>query len=206
MPIHLDSEFEKKTEAVDIKEKVKEKQKQQKIATLAKDTEFEKQKRIQQELLRIKPQKQARDSGPSISDIKKNIEISNLIEGERQKEIDKILSSEELNDLKKATMNVLAMPHTDPIKRQIFSNRLGQSEVVNNFINDNIMYKFFNYANSNIKFAFVYGINFVETNNDYNKLILASQIQQKKEQYKREEETLNKMPEVAELKTILETQ
>ena len=143
----------------------------------------------------------------SLKDIEKELKIRKLAnelkEEEHEKkeeEIEELLDNSEILEIKDGFIDLLSYSHLDPTKRKIFANRLSKSSIVDNYVNDNVVFKLFQKANSNIKFACVYGLHYFKTNDDYERLLLLQQMRNQQQQHKKEEEIQEKEEEKEEEK------
>ena len=85
-------------------------------------------------------------------------------------------------------MDVLAIPHTHPDKHKIFKHKLSNSETVNSYVNDNVLFRFFNKANSHIKFGTIYTIKYLQTHWEYNQYVhQMAQLRKQQEEQKQDD-------------------
>lgn len=185
MPFIESSVFEKQEKIEAIKKNITKRHEQQYVNDQVnpKPVQEKGQKKIVIKEL-IRHHKVEKEPKITMQDIKRDLEVRKLIENEKQNEISNILSSGEIGEVKKEAINVLAMPHFHPIKRQIFAQKLQKSEIVNNYVDNNIIFRLFNRANENIKFGVIYGMSYLSTNSDYDRLVqihLSEQKQRQKE-------------------------
>jgi predicted phosphohydrolase len=117
----------------------------------------------------------------TLKEIKERISVHKAIEQEKESEIVEILNNKEITEIKHEAINIMAMTHFHPVKRQLFANRLHNSGIVEDYVNNNLIFRAFNKANANIKFGIVYGINYLQTNNDYDRLVLLTKARQEEE-------------------------
>ena len=196
MPFVPDSTFERKEKIEVMNEAILKKKEQAYITDQAKEAEPKKPlkidnaKVIKQLLKNTNMAPKDKPKPITLKEIKDSLKINQIIEEEKVKEIEEILDSVEITEVKGEFVNVLAMAHTHPIKRQIFSNKLQNSKTINNFVDNNIILRIFNRANENIKFAVVYRMKYLETNKDYETLLVVQKLreeQAKKQQEAKEE-------------------
>ena len=93
----------------------------------------------------------------------------------------------------------MSYAHKD-IKRMIFYNKLKKSDILNEWINNNLFMKFFNKTGQNIKAGLVYGLHYLKTNDDYNLLLLQKQQEQQSIlwQQKQQQEEQSKQEQLKE--------
>ena len=103
----------------------------------------------------------------SIKDIERELKVQDLIEERKIQQIEELLDEAETKEIKNEIMDVLSIPHTHPDKNKIFKYKLQQSETVNNYVNDNVIFRFFNKANSHFKFGAIYTIKYLQTHKEY---------------------------------------
>ena len=185
MPFIADAEFQRKDKLDEIKKQIMKKQEQALINDKAK-TERENKKpfkmdnaKVIKEVLRQTNKNKEKEPKPlSIKDLQNAMKMDKFIEATNQEELEQLMNNEEIVEVKNEFVNVLALPHTNPVKRQIFANKLQQSTTINNYVNNNILLRMFNKANENLKFGVVYGMKYVQTNSDYERLLMIQKLQQ----------------------------
>lgn len=157
--------FEKLEKEQEIAEKVEAKRVQHVVNKEAKPAES---------LLRNVMQKTSPAPRPqriSIKDIETEMKVHDLIESRKKEQIDELLRQKETVEIKDEVLDVMAMPHTHPDKKKIFKYKLSNSEVINQYVDDNVIFRFFNKANSHIKFGTLYAIKYLQTHREYNEYI-----------------------------------
>ena len=185
MPFIPDAEFQRKDKLDEIKKQIMKKQEQALINDKAK-LERENKKpfkmdnaKVIKEVLRQTNKNKEKEPKPlSIKDLQNAMKMDKFIEATNQEELEQLMNNEEIVEVKNEFVNVLALPHTNPVKRQIFANKLQQSTTINNYVNNNILLRMFNKANENLKFSVVYGMKYVQTNSDYERLLMIQKLQQ----------------------------
>jgi hypothetical protein len=90
---------------------------------------------------------------------------------DQEEQIRGLLAEPEMMEIKNELVNVMAIPHTHPDKRRIFAHKLQNSQTVTNYVDQNVMFRFFNHANTHIKFGVVYGLKYLQTNSDYSQYL-----------------------------------
>lgn len=133
----------------------------------------------------IKSQHKASQENPkqvSIKDIERELKIQELIDDRRQEEIEELLQEEETREIKNEIIDVMAIPHTHPDKNKIFKHKLGTSETINKYVDDNVLFRFFNKANSHLKFGTIYTIKYLQTHREYNQYVANMAKLQKQQQ------------------------
>lgn len=103
----------------------------------------------------------------SIKDIERELKIQELCEEKKQEQIEELLQEEETKEIKNEIIDVLAIPHTHPDKNKIFKHKLGTSDTINKYVDDNVLFRFFNKANSHLKFGTIYTIKYLQTHREY---------------------------------------
>ena len=103
----------------------------------------------------------------SLSQIKKELEIQDMIEERRHEEIEEILDDAETKEIKGELMDVLSYPMEAGDKRKLFKYKLQNSNTINKYVNDNVMFRLFNRANNHIKFCAIYAIKYGQTQKEY---------------------------------------
>ena len=169
MPFYPDAEFEKQEKAREISEKIAHKKELNKINDLAKG---ETQKGVSEKDAYniIKAQHRVASSKPvkiSIQDIKKQAQFEDFVQERKQEEIEKLLQDDETKEIRNEIIDVMAMTHTHPDKHKLFKHKLNNSKTVNDYVNDNVLFRFFNRANGHIKFSTIYAIKYLQTHNEY---------------------------------------
>ena len=56
---------------------------------------------------------------------------------------------------------------TIPERRELFHHKLKQSQTVNDYLNENVLFRWFNRANNHVKFSAIYGIKYLQTLSEY---------------------------------------
>ena len=103
----------------------------------------------------------------SIRDIERELKLNDLIEDRKAQQIEELLNETETMEIKNEIIDVLSIPHTHPDKNKIFKFKLQQSDTINNYVNDNILFRFFNKANGHFKFGAMYTIKYLQTHKEY---------------------------------------
>jgi hypothetical protein len=180
MPFISDQELDKEAKAEKLREMIDKKREQQNVTRLAHEGEEKgiKRETVLKEIVRVHKASRNAEKPLSISDIKKEIEIRKMVEQQKDEQIQKLLNQSEIKEVKNAAVELLAITHTHPIKRKLFERRLKQSEIINNYVDNNVIFQLFNSANENLKAITVYGINYFQTNSDYNTLVYEAQARQ----------------------------
>lgn len=198
MPFVPDSNFEKKEKLDDFKKRIIQKKEQQYINDQAKEDEPKKplkmdNAKIIKEVMKNTAMDHNRKQKPlTLKDLQKAVEMDKYIEEVKAEEVHDILKEEEVQDVKNEFINVLAMPHSNPVKRRIFANKLQESTTINNYVNNNVLLRIFNKANENIKFGLVYGMKYLQTNSDYDQLLMVQKL--KLEQLEKEKKEQQNKP------------
>ena len=110
------------------------------------------------------------------------------MEHKKEEEIEMIVNDEETQEIRNEFMSVLAMPMKGQNQRKLFQYKLEKSNTINNYINENVLFRMFNKCNSHLKFAAVYGMKFAQTLKEYDEYMLQIQnLQQQQEQMMRQE-------------------
>lgn len=169
MPFYPDAEFEKQEKAREIQEKVQHKKELNKINDLAKgETRTGITEKDAYNI--IKAQHRASTVKPveiTIADIKKQAQFNDFVEEKKKEEIEKLLEDDETKEIRNEIIDVMAMAHTHPDKHKIFKHKLNHSKTVNDYVNDNVLFRFFNRANGHFKFGTIYAIKYLQTHNEY---------------------------------------
>ena len=103
----------------------------------------------------------------SIKDIEREMKIHEMIEEKKNEEIAELLDDEETREIKNELIDVLAITHTHPDKNKLFRHKLSTSNTINKYVDDNVLFRFFNKANAHIKFGTLYGIKYMQTHREY---------------------------------------
>lgn len=171
MPFIEDAVFERQEKKEQMEKEIEKKKERNYINDQAKPEETEKKGVVLKEIMkRHKPEPKI-----TMNDIKNElrgeIELNKIVTEQRDCELADLLKKEEVVEIKNEAINLLAMPHTHPIKRKIFAQKLKNSEIVNSFVDNNVIFKLFNRVNENLKFGVVYGLKYLQTHDDYNNLV-----------------------------------
>ena len=174
MPFISKEHFEQQEKTREIQQKIASKKEQHMINETAKAPK-EKGLGMQQAMKVMKADmKLRRELEPpkpkpiSLSDIKKQLEINDYIETKREEEIEMIVNDAETKEIRNEFMSVLAMPMKGINQRKLFQYKLENSNTINNYINENVLFRMFNRCNSHLKFAAVYGMKYCQTLKEYN--------------------------------------
>lgn len=110
--------------------------------------------------------------------IKNGIEIEEVLEELQEHQIEKVLAHPEVPILKNGIVNVMTLPyHQNVVKREILRRKLVESNMINDFVNKNLIFQFMTRLNDNVKFGLTYGMKVLETEQTY-KILMAQQPQQ----------------------------
>lgn len=130
----------------------------------------------------LKPRSAPKPQRISIKDIETEMKVHDLIESRKKEQIDELLQEKETVEIKDEVLDVMAMPHTHPDKKKIFKYKLSNSEVINQYVDDNVIFRFFNKANSHMKFGTLYAIKYLQTHREYNEYMKQRQNLARKEE------------------------
>lgn len=136
---------------------------------------------------------------PTPAEITSAIKLRELIEQKQKEEIEALLEDEEIGEIKNELIGVLALPMSIQERRDLFQRKLQQSQTVNEYLNKNVLFRWFNQANNHVKFTTIYGIKYLQTLAEYqqyqqrrNAIILAQQaLNKQKEEAKTEQNSNN---------------
>jgi hypothetical protein len=167
-----DSEIEKQQKIQEINRKVQIKREQHLITEKANEPTAKKNENI---TFMREIEKANRHNKPpkpiGLKEIKQQLEFQKLIVENQEEQIRGLLAEPEMMEIKNELVNVMAIPHTHPDKRRLFAHKLQNSQTVTNYVDQNVMFRFFNHANSHIKFGVVYGLKYLQTNSDYSQYL-----------------------------------
>jgi hypothetical protein len=172
MPVITDADIEKREKQKQLIQKIEAKKEQHFINE--KSHEKKKNEFSSQDLVKILSKKQKFQSDRpkvSLKDIETELKIGELINEKREEQIEKLLQETEMKEIKSEVIGLMALPHTHADKRKIFHTVLHRSDTVNNYVNDNVMFNFFNRANGHMKFGIVYALKYMQTNTIYKQLL-----------------------------------
>jgi hypothetical protein len=180
MPFISDEQIEQKANIEKEKVKIESKIKSNQITEKANEKlkQLEKPKSLTDpEMIKIMQKQLKRQPKPqepkaiTVKDIEKQLEINEFLEEKKEEQIEKMLEEPEVIEIKNEIINVMALPHTQAERRIIFQNLLRESKTVNNYVDDNVLFKMFNRANQNIKFGVVYSLKYLQTFNIHKQYI-----------------------------------
>jgi hypothetical protein len=162
MPVFLDADLENRDKQQKRAEKVQQRSEQMKITEQAKGQQ--KQRLSEKTILKKlwKQPKAPKEPTVTMNDIKREMEFCRMMEEEKQNQITELVNDAEVGELKEVVMDVLAMPHTDPRRQKMFAHLLKNSNTVNSYVNDNVVFRLFNKANDHVKFGAVYATNYLK--------------------------------------------
>lgn len=103
----------------------------------------------------------------SIKDIERELKLTEMFETKKEDEIEKLLEDSETREIKNELIDVLSIAHTHPDKNKIFKYKLQKSDTINNYVNENVIYRLFNRANSHLKFGTLYTLKYLQTHKEY---------------------------------------
>ena len=185
MPFIADSQFETKDKMNDIRQRILDKKEKAMIAERAKEErnsgkpKIDNAKLIKEVFKLTSGKNKEKEPKPlSLKNLKDAMKMDEFVEGVKQQEVEELLQNEEIIEVKNEAINVLSLTHTNPVKRQLFANRLHQSTTINNYVNNNVLLAMFSRANENLKFGVVYGMKYLQTNSDYERLLMMQKLQQ----------------------------
>ena len=139
----------------------------------------------------------------SIKDIERELKIQELCEEKKQEQIEELLKEQETREIKNEIIDVLAIAHTHPDKNKLFKHKLGTSETINKYVDDNVLFRFFNKANSHLKFGTIYTIKYLQTHREYNQYV-SNMVKLQKQQEQMQEKAKEEKPEEPEEKNAPE--
>lgn len=177
MPFYPDAEFEKQEKAREIQEKVNHKKELNKINDLAKGEQGPVRGVSEKDaynIIKATSRVNRENSKPikiSMADIKKQVAYEDFAEERKLMEIEKLLDDSETKEIRNEIIDVMAMTHTHPDKQKLFKHKLHNSNTINSYVNDNVLFRFFNKANSHIKFGTIYAIKYLQTHQEYNQYV-----------------------------------
>ena len=185
MPFVPDAQFETKDKMNDIRQRILDKKEKAMIAERAKEERnsgkptIDNAKLIKEVFKLTSGKNKEKEPKPlSLKNLKDAMKMDEFVEGVKQQEVEELLQNEEIIEVKNEAINVLSLTHTNPVKRQLFANRLHQSTTINNYVNNNVLLAMFSRANENLKFGVVYGMKYLQTNSDYERLLMMQKLQQ----------------------------
>ena len=174
MPFISDEQIEKSSKKVEIEKKIEKKTENNMINQTAKEkTQLENLDKpfTNKELLGIAKQATKRANSNSnrvtAKDLENELEIHDILEKRKEEEIEELMQNTEIKEIQKEVIGILALPMTHPDKRRIFHHKLNQSETVHNYLNDNVMFRWFGKANSHFKFGTIYAMKYLQTHSEY---------------------------------------
>ena len=170
MPFIADEEIQKNQEKLDFEkkiEKIKEShkvtetvQKQEKASHVTTDSDYIKLVSNSKNLTK-EPKE------PTPAEIASAIKLHEMIEKKKNEEIKRLLNDKEIGEIKNELIGVLALPMTIQERRELFHHKLKQSQTVNDYLNENVLFRWFNQANHHVKFSAIYGIKYLQTLSEY---------------------------------------
>jgi hypothetical protein len=170
MPFYPASHYENIEKQKNIAEKVEAKKTQIQIN---KDANNDKDRKLtDKEYFKIQKFKTPKAPRPiTIKDLEREMKIHDFIEERREEQIEKLLEDSETREIKHEILDVLAIPHTHPDKNKIFKYKLSQSSTINSYVDENVIFRLFNKANSHFKFSALYTIKYLQTHREYNQYV-----------------------------------
>ena len=170
MPFIADEEIQKTQEKINVQEKISKIKENHKINNVVKKEEEASYKPSDAEMIQLigKQQKEPKQITPA--DIEKSIKVHQMMEDIRQEEIKNIVQDNEIKEVKDELIGVLALPMTIPERRRIFHAKLKESQTISDYLNENVLFRWFNKANSHVKFTTIYGIKYLQTLSEYQQL------------------------------------
>lgn len=205
MPLIPDSHFEQLEKKLLINKKIENKKILNHVAESCKDTRMTDQKMCKelnknqsvQHFLNAKPvtQQAPPQNIIRLKDLQNEEKVIELVENKKKNEIKQMMKLKEIAGIKNSIINTMAFTQKHPIKRKIFAGRLNESEIVHEYIENNMLYHLFSKANNTIKFACIYGINYIQANTDYENYVLLTQQQKQEKQPEEKKEPEEPKPE-----------
>lgn len=200
MPFVDDSQYEKMEKKEELKERVMKKKEDQQVKTMFQgDDEKKKAPKISfKDIQRAMGHDKNQEEKPiTLKEMKSNLKVNEFVEEKTKEEIDKLLKKNEMKEIKDEAVGLLALPQQHPIKRYILHTKLKESEIINDYIDKNVIYRMATYANDTVKFGVVYALKFIQTEADFKRYeqqrqeqLMAQQATQKpkQEEEKKEEQ------------------
>jgi hypothetical protein len=174
MPFISDDQIEKSSKKIEIDKKIEKKTENNMINQTAKEkTQLENLEKpfSNKELLNIAKKSSSRGNSSqnrvTAKDLETELEIFDLLDKRKKEEIGEMLQDTEIQEIQKEFIGILALPMTHPDKRRIFHHKLNQSDTIHNYLNDNIMFRWFGKANSHFKFGTLYAMKYLQTHSEY---------------------------------------
>ena len=81
----------------------------------------------------------------------------------------KMSQSKEGVQINQYISDMLSVPVKDPIKKEIFKNRIQRNDVIQDYINETLVVNSINRINKNLRFVAYVGLELVNTEEDYKK-------------------------------------
>lgn len=166
MPFISDEQISKSKEIEEVQKRIEKIKENHKIQQTVEKQEKDNHKFTDSEMIKlISKQKQPKTITPS--DIEKSIRLQEFINEKSKEEIKELLENKEIKEVKDEIVGVLALPMTIPQRRMLFHQKLRESETVSEYLNENVLFRWFNRANSHLKFGTIYGIKYLQTLGEY---------------------------------------
>ena len=196
MPFIADEEIQKTQEKQDMQKRIEKLKENHKISDTVQKQEKESHVTTDSDYIKLVSNSKnltKEPKEPTPAEIASAIKLHELIEKKKKEEIEGLLNDKEIGEIKNELIGVLALPMTIQERRELFHHKLKQSQTVNDYLNENVLFRWFNRANNHVKFTTIYGIKYLQTLAEYqqyqqrkNAIIQAQQAQQAKNETKSE--------------------
>jgi len=155
----------------------------------------------------MKYKKVKNDPEDELANLKKQIVEEQFILEQKDVYVNQANDTEEGQTIYNHAFSIMALPERNPIKRQIFQSRLRQNPAVQNYVKENIVFNALTRVNHHLRFALHYGLEYNNTNDVYNDLVIRAQQQQQQQmqQPPQEPEKTEKTEEPSNIEDITDT-
>lgn len=104
----------------------------------------------------------------TLKDIENEFEINKYIVNQIKDDVAMQLQKTDYYELHDGILDILSMPQRDLETRMILKSKLGKSDVINDYLRENVIYRIGCQMNKHLKFACIYGLKYHQANQERN--------------------------------------
>lgn len=122
------------------------------------------------------------NNGPNVKKLANEIKAEEILEKHHKEKIVEAISSEEAERLRHHSNTFIRMPYNwivnDTLKQKLFENNVNQNKVMNDIVNEEFIAPCTSFLPKRIRFFMHYGLEIMETEEQYEKIMLQYQLKQ----------------------------
>lgn len=107
----------------------------------------------------------------TLKEIDQEFQVNDYINNKIKEDVAIHLNKNDFYELHDGILDILAMPQQDLQTRMILKSKLKQSDVINEYLHQNVVYRIGCQMNQHVKFACIYGLKYHQANQESQKQI-----------------------------------